>query len=338
MYATNGPSSGVGNGLGGRATAELLSGYSTMLYTSATLSVNLLANGDFENDPSDDLAVVSAWFAQGGKNAFMTGDNLVSGLHDAGAQGDAFVAGYLGVVLQAENIHDLIGAQKSPQVAAITGNGIIDRVPRWIAYGGCPRWFRAYGHSAGLFFDAVETSPDAVRLAEYTDPAGNPGVYPYAAAVYHHRPDQNARVVMMPVDFMYLYNQPGWAPPAGYEGIAARAIILEDVLTFFGESGSSIPVSVAPDAPLRVTQYPNPFNPATTIALDLPRAGDVSLKIYNLRGALVRTLLDERLAAGHHEIVWNGTDDRGATVASGVYFSEVKAAGEERVHKLALIK
>jgi hypothetical protein len=300
-----------------------------MLYTSATLSVNLLANGDFENDPSDDLAVVSAWFAQGGKNAFMTGDDLVTGLLNAGTQGSTFVTTYFDVNHVDASIQELIGNQTTPTVLAIAGNGIINQVPTWIAFGGCPVLNR---------FDAIEPGAGAVRLAEFTDPGGNPGIYPYAAAVYHYHAAQDARVVMMPVDFMNLYNQPGWSPPAGYEGIAARAIILEDVLTFFGESGSSIPVSVAPDAPLRVTQYPNPFNPATTIALDLPRAGDVSLKIYNLRGALVRTLLDERLAAGRHEIVWNGTDDRGAAVASGVYFSEVKADGEVRVHKLALVK
>ncbi len=69
MYATNGPSSGVGNGLGGRAASAQLAGYNTLLYTSGDLSVNLLANGDFANDPSDDINVVSNWFAQGDKNA-----------------------------------------------------------------------------------------------------------------------------------------------------------------------------------------------------------------------------------------------------------------------------
>ena len=178
----------------------------------------------------------------------------------------------------------------------------------------------------------------SVRLAEFTDPDGNPGVYPYAAAVFHHHAPENARVVLMPVDLRYVYNDASWSPPPGYGGIAARAILLEDILNFFGEAAVDPPVSVAPDAPLRVTLYPNPFIPRTTIALDLPRAGAVSLKIYDLRGALVRTLVNERLAAGRHELVWDGADARGAAAASGVSFPELRALGEVRVQKLALVR
>ncbi len=98
------------------------------------------------------------------------------------------------------------------------------------------------------------------------------------------------------------------------------------------------PTGTSPDAPLRVSHYPNPFNPAVTIALDLPRQCEVRLKIYDLRGALVKTLVDERLAAGRHEITWDGTDDRSAAVASGTYFSEVKTGREMTVRKLTLVR
>ena len=55
---------------------------------------------------------------------------------------------------------------------------------------------------------------NAQRLAEFTDPQGNSGVYPYAAATYYQNPTDFARVVLMPYDLMYLYNAPGWTPPA----------------------------------------------------------------------------------------------------------------------------
>jgi hypothetical protein len=328
LYATNGPSSGVGNGLGGRATSALLDGYRTLVYTSGTLSVNLLANGDFENDPSRDLQVVTSWFGRGDKNAFMTGDQLVSGLTDAGSLGWAFVNTYLGVNPVDNAILNRIGGQTAPVVAAIDGNGILARVDRWVAFGGCPRV---------NFFNAIEAVGTTVRLAEYTDPGGEPGAYPYAAATYHHHETENAEVVLIPHDFMFIYNAPGWTPPAGYQGIAARAILLEDVLLTFGAL-SGVPIAVAPDAPLAVRHYPNPFNPTTTIALDLPRAGTVRLQVYDLRGRLVRTLLDEHRPAGHHEVVWNGRDDAGRALSSGVYFGELRAAGETRVLKLALVK
>ncbi len=62
------------------------------------------------------------------------------------------------------------------------------------------------------------------------------------------------------------------------------------------------------------------------------------MKLYDIRGRLVRTLHDGRLAEGRHELVWHGDDDAGRALASGVYFYEVKAAGEERIGKLTLVR
>ncbi|HOX25481.1 MAG TPA: FlgD immunoglobulin-like domain containing protein [Candidatus Krumholzibacteria bacterium] len=328
LYTTRSPTSGVGNGLGGRATSAVLSGYRVLLYSAGDLALSVLGNGDFYDDPSNDLAVLTQWFGQGGKRAFLTGDHLVSALLDAGAQGAAFVSTYLDVSYHGPDVSTFIGNQVSPRVASIAGNGVISSVPVWIAYGGCP------SRSA---FDAITGAGSAVRLAEFTGPDGQPGVYPFAAAVYACHAAEDAQVVLMPVDFRYLLNAPGWTPPAGSAGKAARTIILDDVLTRFSVWFGP-PIAVAPDAVLRVSHHPNPFNPATTIALDLPRDGDVSVRIFDLRGALVRTLVDERLATGRHEVAWHGTDDRGAAVPSGVYFCETRAAGEVKVHKLALVK
>lgn len=329
LYYTNGPSSGVGNGLGARATSDQLTYYSTLLYTAGDLSVNLLANGDFNNDPSPDLQVVDSWFAQGSKNAFFTGDDLVTGLLDAGADGAAFVNNYFSVNYVDKSILSLIGDQTAPKVAAISGNGIIARVPEWIAYGGC------FGINS---FDAIEAVGTAARIAEFTDPNGNTGAYPYAAAVYNNYSNYNADVVMMPVDFMFLNNAPGWTAPAGYAGFPARAVILEDILNGFGMFGGSNPVGVTPDAPLAVSNFPNPFNPSTKIQLTLPKTGDVSIKIFNVRGELVRTLVNERKEAGTHDIMWHGDSDQGNQVASGVYFYEVRANGETKINKMALVK
>ncbi len=74
---------------------------------------------------------------------------------------------------------------------------------------------------------------------------------------------------------------------------------------------------------------PNPFNPATRIAYRVPDAADdVTLKIYNLAGQLVRTLAGGPRAAGGHEAVWDGKDDAGRAVASGTYFYELRAGGQ----------
>lgn len=65
--------------------------------------------------------------------------------------------------------------------------------------------------------------------------------------------------------------------------------------------------------------YPNPFNPSTTIAFDLPRATSISLRVYDLAGRLVRELVQGDLAAGSHRVVWNGADQQGQRQPSGVY-------------------
>jgi len=66
--------------------------------------------------------------------------------------------------------------------------------------------------------------------------------------------------------------------------------------------------------------YPNPFNPETTISFDVPEPSRVRIAIYNRLGQKVRTLIDETKSAGRHRINWNGTDDCGNKVSSGVYF------------------
>ncbi|HEX6790362.1 MAG TPA: FlgD immunoglobulin-like domain containing protein [Candidatus Krumholzibacteria bacterium] len=84
---------------------------------------------------------------------------------------------------------------------------------------------------------------------------------------------------------------------------------------------------------------PNPFNPRTTIPYYLRIGGRVQLAIYDPAGRLVRTLVDETQLHGEHDVVWDGTDDRGATAASGVYFARLKDAnGELRVRKLVMLK
>jgi hypothetical protein len=73
--------------------------------------------------------------------------------------------------------------------------------------------------------------------------------------------------------------------------------------------------------------YPNPFNPSTSIEFSVPVNSDVILRIYNLLGQVVTTLVNEEVSAGHYSTVWNGADDNGFQVSSGVYLYEMKANG-----------
>ena len=84
--------------------------------------------------------------------------------------------------------------------------------------------------------------------------------------------------------------------------------------------------------------YPNPFNPLTKIDFSLPKTGRVVITIYNLLGQEVTTLINQRLDYGYHTVTWQGTDRMGRPVGSGVYFSELKAAGNRKTRKMLLLK
>ena len=84
--------------------------------------------------------------------------------------------------------------------------------------------------------------------------------------------------------------------------------------------------------------YPNPFNPETTISFNLPKAGAASLNVYNVKGQLVKTLVNGQLGFGNHSIVWNGTDNNGAAVSSGVYYYRLNADNKTETRKMVLVK
>ena len=84
--------------------------------------------------------------------------------------------------------------------------------------------------------------------------------------------------------------------------------------------------------------FPNPFNPSTTLAFSLPAAGAAKLSIYNSKGQLVKTLLDENLNAGNHRLVWDGHDDSGLPVASGIYLYKLDAGRQSQSRRMLLLK
>ena len=84
---------------------------------------------------------------------------------------------------------------------------------------------------------------------------------------------------------------------------------------------------------LSLSSYPNPFNPQTEIRFDLPQSGRVTLRIYDMLGREVETVVDQPVAAGSHTYLWNG-----ANRASGIYFAVLKSGGKQVTHKLLMIK
>jgi len=97
-------------------------------------------------------------------------------------------------------------------------------------------------------------------------------------------------------------------------------------------------ITVAQRETKLIGNYPNPFNPETTIAFTLASAGNVEIEIYNIKGHKVKNLLGEHRNAGNHQIIWDGTDDRNCIVGSGVYFYRLKSNGNISTKKMLLLK
>ena len=84
--------------------------------------------------------------------------------------------------------------------------------------------------------------------------------------------------------------------------------------------------------------YPNPFNPTTTIRYDLPKDSKVQIMIYDIMGRVVRILVNEKQNGGYKSIIWNGTNDFGQEVGMGMYFYRISAGGFVQIKKMVLLK
>lgn len=102
--------------------------------------------------------------------------------------------------------------------------------------------------------------------------------------------------------------------------------------------GNSSP-SESPALPLTLRQnYPNPFNPHTLISFYLPEGAAATLKIYNLKGQLIKTLIDARLSAGEHSFEWDGQNDEGKQVSAGIYLYRLQTPQQNITRKMVLSK
>jgi len=104
------------------------------------------------------------------------------------------------------------------------------------------------------------------------------------------------------------------------------------------EVASAAPDSELPRAVQLSGAVPNPFNPQTVIHYALPDRSPVSLRVHDVKGRLVRTLVEQSLPAGAHTSRWDGRDAQGRTVASGTYFVRLVAGAETRVKAMALVR
>ena len=120
-------------------------------------------------------------------------------------------------------------------------------------------------------------------------------------------------------------------------GGAPRADTSEDAIVE-PQRGAKIEASGAPLAAYLRQNRPNPFNPATALEFAIPEAGAVELRVFDVQGREVRSLVSGQLPAGHHSATWDGTDEGGRPVASGIYIAALTGPGVSESRRMVLTR
>ena len=181
-------------------------------------------------------------------------------------------------------------------------------------------WARSYTAQYGLERFKVGTSTGGTNPNDFTIISGTNYIQP-------------------PVEWTeYTYDIPAGATRIGIQCVSSDAFIfLVDDVTVMG--GTAIE---DPGVPVVATElhgnFPNPFNPETTIRYSVKEATPVSIDIYNVKGQLVKTLVNENKASGHYSVTWNGRDNNNLPVSSGVYFYKMFAGKYSSTRKMILMK
>jgi hypothetical protein len=139
------------------------------------------------------------------------------------------------------------------------------------------------------------------------------------------------------------FGGPGNYTAQGYyrTGLLDRLDLMQNIMSYFAvaPTGPGTGIEQTPGRNVLAQAAPNPFNPVTTIAYAVRRAGPVTITVYDVAGRVVRTLLDEELPAGTEgKVVWDGSDQRGERCGSGVYFYRINAPDFTSSRKMVLLK
>jgi hypothetical protein len=316
-YDVRGPSSSVSNRPGTRVkdvSQQLNGNYQVILWDAGDLTQSL-GDGTGAPEKSNDYAMVNSFLAglstPGG--IYICGDDCPAGLNTAaGASAVTFKTTYITYTLTTGNHRPSYGI--SPLATGIGGGAFAGDT--WIVFGGCPLLND---------FDVMMPTGSSTPQTRYGPPAPNNDAE--IAKV-----TGNARVMLAGFSFIYIRDD-------DVDGVMDRAKHLHDILTFM-VGAQNQPTDVSHSFNNRLEQnYPNPFNPQTTIAFSLKQRGRVRVDVYDVAGALVKSLLDETRAAGSYtDVRWDGTNDVNQPVASGVYFYRLVAGEFAQTRKMVLLK
>jgi hypothetical protein len=341
VYDVNNPSSSVSNGPGSRAkNYQMTLAYQKVIWDSGNLDECTISDGIC--DKSNDCQMLVDWmaFSEHRVGLWICGDDVAWDLTQSTATCPlTLMAAYCGVQWVGD-VYAMTGVV-NPGVCAIQ-----DVCPH-----PNPMWHGTWGDSFCVFggcpiinqFDVLQkVGDDACYALEYKPDCceetmcSSTFIPPLYAGVYNVGVNDFGypiRTMWFGFSFMYVREcEPTVA--------MMRNQVVRDVVAWMENDVNSniTEVDEVPAVNSLSQNFPNPFNPTTKIKFGLRAKGHVSIKIYDVAGRLVKTLVNEVREAGYHDVTWDGTNNRNTKVASGVYFYKMSTADYWKTNKMVLMR
>jgi len=336
-YDMNAPTSMVANGLASRATLNQMvyndiehSGYKIIIWDCGDLDTGTIGDGNPTYEKTDDCTLLINWLNQSGNDVglLICGDDVAYDLNEnlASTQAIQLMSSWCGVTYVEDSYFEVTGGREAGGVITplITpaGTGIFAGLPAFYAFGGCP---------IVNGFDVLATTAEGADAVMYPDFDGDS----YVAGIQSSQLNSlghTARTMWLGFSWMFVRDAESSSP-------MIRNLLFNEIYEWFqGTPNPNITPADVPAVNKLAQNFPNPFNPTTMIKFDIRKKGHVSLKIYNVAGQLVKTLVNDVLEAGSHSRDWTGTNNSGVKVASGVYFYSIEADNFTSTKKMVLLR
>ncbi|MGD1049415.1 MAG: FlgD immunoglobulin-like domain containing protein, partial [Candidatus Krumholzibacteriaceae bacterium] len=334
IYHVNSPTSGVSNGPGSRAkNRQLTDQYYNIVWDSGDLSSITISDGMTHSDKSNDCEMLIDWMnlSEHYCGLWICGDGIAADLTgDASTSALTLMHTKCGVTLVNDSYFDLTGGRTAggvinPLITGDTDAGIFGHagVPdQFYIFGGCPAINK---------FDVLDKTANGKWALDYP-PYNGTSYHAGIESMWKNGAGADVRTMWFGFSYQFMRDDLGRAPIDRFE-------IANDVFQFFQNTVNiDITPAVTPKSYRLAQNFPNPFNPSTTIRYDMKEKGLVRIKIYNVAGALVRTVVDGPKDAGAYSIAWDGRNNTGSAVASGIYFCKMEAKGFAETKKMVLLR
>jgi hypothetical protein len=330
-YDMRGPSSGVANHPGSRVQVftQLTDNYRKIVWTAGDLET-AFADGSGTPDKSDDTGLLFSFLDNlpgTGGGVYLNGDDVPDKWLNVHTSTSSTQLRSKYMTFGLASADHVPGYGISPLVVGEgkTGDMFQDGfgVDTLIAYGGCPLIND---------FDVITAEGSANLEASYHGKGATGGAI--VSDTTTNAVGNTVGFVLSGFSFHYIRDSRAQGVPQRSEHMHRILTWLQNIIDY---------PTPAPTAVVKVNElrqnYPNPFNPTTTIKYQVKTDGLVSLKIYNVAGQLVRTLVNENVKAGVvHQTQWHGLNDAGQNVSSGVYFYKLVTSNYTQTKKMVLLK